>query len=82
MAAAAHGCGCSLRSPTCPTHRGAIDDRGESDEEHVEELTATLGGRYGRLLLRASGVVPQAHRGAAAALLTWCDGLRLARTAG
>jgi hypothetical protein len=42
-------------------YHGTIDDHGESKEEHVKELTASVRGRYGRLLLPASRVVAQAN---------------------
>ncbi len=56
--------------------RGTIDDHGESVDEHVEELTATLGGHYGRLLVPATRVVTHANGTlVAAALFTWRDEL-------
>jgi GNAT superfamily N-acetyltransferase len=56
--------------------RGTIDDHGETEDEHVEELTATLGGRYGRLLVPATHVVTHANGTlVAAALFTRRDEL-------
>jgi GNAT superfamily N-acetyltransferase len=59
-------------------YRGSVDDRGETETEHVEDLTATLSGRYGRLMVPASTVVEDGDaRLAAAALFTWWDELPL-----
>ena len=57
-------------------YRRTIDDHGESEQDYVDELSATLEGRYGRLLVPASHVVADSRRElAAAALFTWLDGL-------
>lgn len=59
-------------------YRGSVDDHGETEDEHVEDLTATLAGRYGRLLTPASAAVADADGALTAAVLfTWWDALPL-----
>jgi GNAT superfamily N-acetyltransferase len=59
-------------------YRGSVDDHGETEAEHVEDLTATLAGRYGRLLVPASTVVEHGDAAlAAAAVFTSWDGMPL-----
>jgi GNAT superfamily N-acetyltransferase len=58
-------------------YRGSVDDHGETEAEHIEDLTATLAGRYGRLLVPASTVVEDGDALAAAAVFTWWDGMPL-----
>jgi GNAT superfamily N-acetyltransferase len=54
---------------------GGVDDPGEPEAWHVEDLTAALAGRYGRLLTPVSAVVDADEGLAAAALFTWFDAL-------
>jgi GNAT superfamily N-acetyltransferase len=59
-------------------YRGSIDDHGETEAQHVEDLTATLAGRYGRLLVPPSTLVEDGDaRLAAAVLFTWWDAMPL-----
>ena len=54
---------------------GGVDDPHQPEPWHVEDLTAALAGRYGRLLTPVSAVVDGDDGVAAAALFTWWDGL-------
>jgi len=56
-------------------YAGGVDDPGEPEDWHVEDLTAALAGRYGRLLTAVSAVVDADGSLAAAALFTWWDEL-------
>jgi GNAT superfamily N-acetyltransferase len=56
-------------------YSGGVDDPGEPEAWHVEDLTAALAGRYGRLLTPVSAVVDDDHGLAAATLFTWWDEL-------
>jgi GNAT superfamily N-acetyltransferase len=56
-------------------YTGTVDDPGESEAWHVEDLTAALAGRYGRLLTPVSTVVDADDGLAAAALFVWWDEL-------
>jgi GNAT superfamily N-acetyltransferase len=53
---------------------GSVDDPDQPEAWHVEDLTAALAGRYGRLL-PVSAVVDADDGLAAATLFTWWDGL-------
>jgi GNAT superfamily N-acetyltransferase len=56
-------------------YSGGVDDPHEPSAWHIEDLTAALAGRYGRLLTPASAVVDADDGLAAAALFTWWDEL-------
>ena len=56
-------------------YSGGVDDPGEPEAWHVEDLTAALAGRYGRLLTPVSAVVDADDGLAAAALFTSWDDL-------
>ena len=56
-------------------YSGGVDDPREPEAWHVEDLTAALRGRYGRLLRPVSAVVDADDGLAAAALFTWWDEL-------
>jgi len=55
-------------------YRGGVDDPDQPEAWHVEDLTAALAGRYGRLLA-VSAVVEGDDGLAAATLFTWWDEL-------
>ena len=50
---------------------GGVDDPHQPEPWHVEDLTAALAGRYGRLLTSVSAVVDADDGLAAAVLFTW-----------
>jgi ribosomal protein S18 acetylase RimI-like enzyme len=54
---------------------GSVDDPNQPEAWHVEDLTAALAGRYGRLLTPVSAVVDADDGLEAAALFTWWDDL-------
>ena len=56
-------------------YSGGVDDPGQPQAWHVEDLTAALAGRYGRLLTPVSAVVDAEYGLAAATLFTWWDEL-------
>jgi GNAT superfamily N-acetyltransferase len=59
-------------------YRGSVDDHGDTEAQYVEDLTATLAGRYGRLLVPASTVVEDGDLGLSAGVIfTWWDALPL-----
>ena len=58
-----------------PRTAGGVDDPHQPEAWHVEDLTAALAGRYGRLLTPVSAVVDADDGLAAATLFTWWDEL-------
>lgn len=54
---------------------GGVDDPHQPEAWHVEDLTAALAGRYGRLLTSVSAVVDADDGLAATTLFTWWDEL-------
>lgn len=57
-------------------YRGTVDDEGESPDEQVAEMAATLAGRYGPLMTPSSRLIESGTRAAVAAVVvTWWDGL-------
>ena len=54
---------------------GSVDDPHQPESWHVEDLTAALAGRYGRLLTSVSTVVEADDGLAATTLFTWWDEL-------
>jgi GNAT superfamily N-acetyltransferase len=63
--------GAALGRLAMAAYSGGVDDPGEDEAWHVEDLTAALAGRYGRLLTPVSAVVDADDGLAATTLFTW-----------
>lgn len=69
------GDGPALGRLAMAAYGGGVDDPHQPEAWHVEDLTAALAGRYGRLLTPVSAVVDADDGLAAATLFTWWDEL-------
>jgi GNAT superfamily N-acetyltransferase len=73
----AAGDGPALGRLAYAAYRGSVDDNGEHEAWHVADLTAALGGEYGRFMTPVSRAVPAGDELAGAVVFTWWDDLPL-----